>query len=182
MFSMSKLRRRRLVKFTAFYMVLLAIIAVGFMAGYRINTTASYPMGFYKLTYSVESLKPGDMVAFCPRKVGFFVEASERDYLRKGRCKSGLNPLVKRIVGKPGDKITVDEAISVNGIVQANSALIEKDAEGRLLPRASSQIVQDGQFFVLSEHHAKSFDSRYFGTIPSDWIFARARPIWVVKN
>jgi len=100
-------------------MVLMAIVAIGFMQGYRINTTPSYPIGIYKLNQSVSELRVGDLVAFCPRKEGVFKFSSERGYLERGICESGL------------------------------------------------------------EH---SFDSRYFGPIPSDWIYARAEPVWVASR
>lgn len=179
---MSKIRRRRFVKFVAFYMVLLAIVALGFMQGYRINTTPSYPIGIYKLNKSVTELRIGDLVAFCPRKEGVFKFSSERGYLERGICESGLEPLVKRIVAKPGDDVVVSDIVSVNGVIQVNSELKETDIDGRAIPRADSQSITEGSFFVMSEHNPNSFDSRYFGPIPADWIYARAEPVWVSRR
>ena len=179
---MSKIRRRRFVKFVAFYMVLMAIVAIGFMQGYRINTTPSYPIGIYKLNQSVSELRVGDLVAFCPRKEGVFKFSSERGYLERGICESGLEPLVERIVAKPGDEVIVEDSVSVNGVAQVNSILKAKDIDGRDIPRAESQSIEQGKFFVMSEHNPNSFDSRYFGPIPSDWIYARAEPVWVASR
>lgn len=179
---MSKIRRRGFVKFTAFYMALLAIVAIAFMQGYRINTTPSYPIGIYKLNQSVTELHVGELVAFCPRKEGVFKFSSERGYLERGMCESGLEPLVKRIVAKPGDQVIVSETVSVNGLTQVNSELKAKDIDGREIPRAESQLIAEATFFVMSEHNPNSFDSRYFGPIPAEWIYARAEPVWVARR
>lgn len=163
-------------------MIILAVICIAFLAGYRINTTPSYPIGLYKLNHNIQTLETGDMIAFCPQNLGAFKVANERDYLEKGICESGFDPLVKKIVAMSGDIVTVEQSVSVNGILQVNSTLKPKDIDGRDIPRAESQLIQKGQYFVMSEYNPNSFDSRYFGPIPEGWIYARAEPIWVVRR
>jgi type IV secretory pathway protease TraF len=41
--------------------------------------------------------------------------------------------------------------------------------------------VRTGEVWLLSVHHPRSFDSRYFGAVPVTNIQGVARPIWVVE-
>jgi len=118
------------------------------------------------------------MVAFCPPLEGVFKLALEREYIPRGNCDSGTPPFVKRAVGLEGDKITVTDYVQINGVVQVNSDIKDKDSEGRPLQKAENHIVPVDHYFVMSEYNPSSLDSRYFGAIPKTWIIAKAKPIW----
>lgn len=76
---------------------------------------------------------------------------------------------IKRIIGLPGDRVTLaDGHLWVNGelIDEPYVAMIDRGAY-------LSQIVGEGQYFVLGDNRPKSSDSREFGLVPSDYLRGR---------
>lgn len=83
-------------------------------------------------------------------------------------------PLIKRIVGLPGERITfADGLVFVNGEV-----LTEDYIDGAVTAcertMFCSVTVPSDQFFVLGDNRLNSTDSRIFGTIPYDHIVGKA--------
>src|SRR6266704_3263161 len=93
---------------------------------------------------------------------------------------------VKRVIGMPGDTITVrDKVVSVNG-----KALVEpytRHDDPTVFPaqpslpepyRSRDQFgpytVPDGQYFAMGDNRDRSSDSRYWGTVPRSHIKGRA--------
>ncbi len=81
-------------------------------------------------------------------------------------------PLVKRVIGLPGDIIEI-----TNGAVLVNGQALEEPyvldvTPGRLAP----SLVPEGHVFVLGDNRPASNDSRYFGMVPYQEIIGRA---WV---
>ncbi|HKE02024.1 MAG TPA: signal peptidase I [Planctomycetota bacterium] len=73
---------------------------------------------------------------------------------------------VKRIVGLPGDVVAVDDGqISVGGEVIARCGV---DAGCQ-----HTWVVPSDSVFVLGDNLARSFDSRYFGTVPLCQVIGR---------
>ncbi len=73
-------------------------------------------------------------------------------------------PLLKRIVGLPGESLRVGSHVEVNG-----SALIEEYAAGTSAPadfRGVNRLGPD-EYFVLGDNRAASTDSRHFGPVPA---------------
>lgn len=147
--------------------------------GVVINTTPSLPLGFYARTDS--TLVRGALVLVCPSPTPLIAEAQARGYLDAGYCPGGHGYLMKRIWGLPGDAVEVrDEGVWVNGERVPNSTPIAADLAGRALPRYRAELVlPTQQYLVLSEHHARSFDARYFGPIARAQIVAVIRPLLV---
>ena len=150
-----------LLKFLAF------CLAVSFFvycaSDLKINATASMPKGIYRT--SEGNLNRGSQVEICLD--GEFAEiALERGYLRAGRCESGTMPLVKVLMGLPGDEITIREAgIHVNGILLPKSEIKPFDSEGRpMTSHLQSGMIPLDKALVISEHDG-GFDSRYFGLV-----------------
>jgi conjugative transfer signal peptidase TraF len=96
--------------------------------------------------------------------------ALKRNYLRAGACPNGLEPLLKRVAGMPGDHIEVgQDGIAINGRLWPQSRVVARDSHGRLMPEAEnfgSQTIPPGLALVLSDRHPGGFDSRYFGLVP----------------
>ena len=88
-------------------------------------------------------------------------------------------PLVKRIVATRGDVVcTAGNAISINGRLVAKR--LSRDRLGRPLPTWSGcQLLNSGEAFLLMEGHADSFDSRFFGAVPTAAIIGRLVPLWL---
>jgi len=145
-----------------------SILAVVFWhLGYRVNLTASLPVGLYRLVNG--PLQRGQIVAFCLDDTEFVQLARERGYLAAGSCPSGLRPLLKGISGLAGDNIRHHgDLIMVNDQVLAHTETLGKDSQGRSMPPSylRTGVIPPGKALLFSQHHSGSFDSRYFGLVP----------------
>lgn len=146
--------------------------------GFRLNATASMPVGVYRL----EQGQPehGDIASFCLDSPLATV-ALERGYLRSGSCPSGVQPLLKRVVGLPGDRVGLGpEGVRVNGRMQPASAVSAHDNNGQPTPTSclESGVIPAGKALLLSDAHPGGFDSRYFGLVPLAPL-QRARPVMI---
>jgi signal peptidase I len=95
---------------------------------------------------------------------------------------------VKRVVGLPGDTITIhDKKVSVNGKPLDEPYVVYDDPhtypapENDLLPepyRSRDQFgpyhVPEGQYFAMGDNRDHSSDSRFWGTVPRSLIKGRA--------
>ena len=133
------------------------------------NTSASAPVGFYRITAAI-TLNRGVYTLVLPPP-GFRVMAATRQYLP-------LNvPLIKRVVGLSGDMICRrGQTIFVNQKPVATALL--KDHRGRNMPIwQGCFILSEDQFFALMTA-TDSFDGRYFGPLNTKDIIGVAVPIF----
>jgi len=171
-------------KFVAVYLICFVggslFLAGLWVAGVRVNLTPSLPKGIYRLTD--EPARKGDFICFCLASDNPFSRAAkERGYLGRGYCPSGLKPLLKKLAGLPGDQIVIaPDGLILNGEPLANTARSEIDSYGREVPPSllTEGRIPDGLGLVLSQEHAGSFDSRYFGLIPLARL-KKAKPIFL---
>lgn len=151
------------------------------MAGWRINATPSLPVGLWRVD-AAGAVAPGVVVALCPPDSAPFRLARERGYVPAGVCPGGYQPLFKPIAAQAGDEVELTaEGVRVNGVLLANSRPLAKDGAGRPMPvlARGRHRVEAGTVWVVSSHHAASFDSRYFGALPLESIQGTARPMLV---
>ena len=134
-------------------------------AGFRVNLTASLPLGLYRLADEVP--QRGSIAFFCLEQPEFWRMAKDRDYLGSGTCPGGIRALGKKVYGLPGDLIGIeaDGTISINSQVIPGSAALPRDSRGRVMPAPQLQagIIPPDKALMLSLHHKGSFDGRYFG-------------------
>ena len=159
-----------------------ALILCAHSADLRVNESPSLPVGVWRVSPPGRDLRTGDVVAFCPPDTPSFREARARSYLGKGLCEGGYEPLLKPVAAIAGDRITqTDEGISINGRLIANSKSLDRDGSGRTLPSpvANNLVVAGGEVWVISSYNSLSFDSRYFGPIPTSRIEGLAHPLFV---
>jgi conjugative transfer signal peptidase TraF len=133
--------------------------------GIYLNTTVSIPLGFYR---SVEHpVARNAFVVVCPPPAAAFLEAKDRGYVAAGRCRSGLLPLMKRVVATRGDHVAVAATgVSVNGLHVAESAPMKADGHGRQMhPFSMNRALNEAEIFLMGDHSSISFDSRYFGPL-----------------
>lgn len=146
----------------------LAALSLFWIFGLRVNATASMPRGIYRLV--PDAPERGDLVSTCLEDGSFAALALERGYLRPGACPNGLEPLLKRVAGMPGDLIEIgQDGIAINGKLWPQSQAVSRDSLGRPLPEArglGSRTIPAGLALVLSDRHPGGFDSRYFGMVP----------------
>ena len=132
------------------------------------NASASAPIGLYRVVSGAP--ERGDFILVrLPKSIEKL--AAIRGYLPAGV------PLIKRIAAVAGDDVCAfNGAIIVNGKVVARQRKV--DRAGRSLPRWNEcrELVQ-GEFFLLTKA-PDSFDSRYFGPVPSAQVTGRLAPLW----
>ena len=162
----------------------LGLIAVGVLigtfqlcgwVGLRINASPSLPVGLYMTTSRPEA----NLAEFCPAEP-FASLAISRGYRDRGACRDGATPLLKPVVARAGDVVEVSEqGIAVNGRLLPNTAARSADTYGRpLQPWPDGRyIVAPETVWLASSYEARSFDSRYFGPIPTSSIRDRVRPL-----
>lgn len=87
---------------------------------------------------------------------------------------------IKRIVGVPGDSITLTPtAVLVNGAMLHENyiyPLAPGDVENTVV--IPHLVLHQGQYFVLGDHRQESEDSRVFGPVPREDIIAKVS--WLV--
>lgn len=166
-----------------------ALLAIGaktaFDAGYRLNETPSVPLGLWRIETPDRPLRRGDIVSVCPPDTLLFRTAFERGYLSRGRCPSGLQPLLKPIAALSGDRVSISAGgVSVNGVLLKNSRALDHDRKSRSMPRVpyGQTIVGPGEVWLMSASNAAGFDSRYFGQMPVSTIIGIAYPVWTCPS
>ncbi|WP_206245868.1 conjugative transfer signal peptidase TraF [Novosphingobium terrae] len=154
--------------FGFFGLASLAMLPAVAQSGLTLNRSASVPEGFYRSQNG--ALERGVFVTFCPPEREPFKSALARRYLEPGKCGIGSYPMLKRIEGVAGDHYKINHGgIWINGNLIPDSAPVARDALGRSMPAlAVTGIIQRGQMLVMGVKSPESFDSRYFGLIPTN--------------
>ena len=80
---------------------------------------------------------------------------------------------IKRIVGLPGDRLSVrDGRIVIDGVPQDEPfARASRDCPSCNLPRAVT--VPPDHYFMVGDNRGQSADSREWGPVPRDWIIGK---------
>lgn len=158
----------------------MALAAVAYAAGARINTSKSIPLGLYWATDA--PLAKGDYVLFCPPETDIFAMAKKRNYIAGGFCPSDYGYMMKKILAATGDQITVAaDGVFVNGQRLAHSEPAQYDLAGRALPhyRLNQYRLGASELLLMSDYSKSSFDGRYFGPIERSQIKGVIRPLVV---
>jgi conjugative transfer signal peptidase TraF len=148
--------------------------------GYRGNTTPSIPIGLYRVT--AERVGAGRYVIACPPPLPLFLDARTRGYVPHGPCPGGMSMLMKKVLGVPGDHVTVQaDGVWINGQRVASSAPRVVDGLGRALAvyRSWDRVLGRGEYWLMSDSHPDSFDARYFGPVAQTQIQAVIAPVIV---
>lgn len=145
------------------------------LAGMRLNVTDSYPKGLYVAERG--ALGVGDLVEACVPAAAARL-ARERHYLGLGGPCHGVNTVLKRIAAVAGDTVAITDRVVLNGEVLEEAPVLLEDGAGRALEPAADGTVGAEHVWLLSTHVAESFDSRYFGEVPTSAVLRRMRPLW----
>lgn len=130
------------------------------------NKSDSAPHGWYQIDPDAE-IKTGVMVAaFAPKKARNL--ADKRGYLPRNV------PMLKTVYAETGTEICVVE----DGVLIPNYPVLPRAAQdslGRKLPAWDGCItLKEDEVFLWSTHVQTSFDSRYFGAVPTKNILGTA--------
>jgi conjugative transfer signal peptidase TraF len=171
-------RRRRVVAWFAgtALIVLTSIVALGH-AGYRVNFTPSEPLGLWRISKLDRPLQVGDLVFVCPPSTDVMRIARERGYLRIGLCIGGTAPLIKTVAAMPGQMVSVDENVHLDGQLLPHSLVASVDGQGRKIAAYGGGVIALKTIYLHSDFQG-SFDSRYFGPVPVDGVLGLAREVW----
>ena len=145
----------------------------------RINLSPSLPIGLYQ----VSSGPDATLVEFCPPEP-FGSMANARGYRQPGNCPDGGTPLMKPVVARAGDVVSVSKrGVAVNGKGLLNSVPLTRDTASRPLTPwpYGTYTVQPATVWVVSDYQPRSFDSRYFGPISASLIRNRLRYLLVLR-
>jgi signal peptidase I len=111
-----------------------------------------------KLAYDLEEPERGDIVLF-------------RD------PEGGAEPLIKRVIGLPGDRIAVRHGkLVLNGEPLKETYVVNRGCvRGAPKTRSFGPVtVPEGHVFVMGDNRALSYDSRFFGPVPEDSLIGEA--------
>lgn len=142
------------------YVTLLALSVVAIFAvtakssGIVLNVTGSMPGTVYKVGHG----EIGSLTSFC--------SPIPHPSIGHGSCPDGSMPLIKRVMGVAGDRVTVtNHGVEINGQPVPNSRPLDLDTKGRTLPHVRGIFtLKQGEIWTAGEH-PNSFDSRYFGPV-----------------
>lgn len=138
------------------------------------NATASAPVGFYTIE-PVDRIEVPELVAVRPSEplAGFMIE---RGYVGRGV------PLLKRVVGLPGQRVCrTGHAITIDGVEMGYA--LDSGRIGRALPVwQGCRVIADGEVFLMNWQSADSLDWRYFGVLPISAIIGKAVPLWTSRE
>jgi len=129
-----------------------------------------------------EAPHKGALVIACPPDVAAVAEGFRRGYIGAGFCPGGYGYVIKKVVGLPGDQVTITrQGVSVNGEAIPNSTPRTTDTEGKSLHfRETAYTLGTAQVLLMSDYSPRSFDGRYFGPVNQIAIKGVLRPVFTM--
>lgn len=146
------------------------IAVVFYQFGFRINSSESVSGIIWKLDDKYNEFKKGDYIAVCAPPE-FITKHEIARHLESGHC-AGKKPLLKKIVGMPGDHAFINaNGIRINGKFIDNTKPILKKHQNM------NETIPLDKFLIVGETH-NSIDSRYFGLIQKQWVVGKVTLIY----
>jgi signal peptidase I len=119
----------------------------------------------------VPTLRVGDRV-LVNKFIYRFTEPERGDIVVFESVEGGGEDLIKRVVGVPGDRISVRGGrLFVNGELQRERYVNKKFPDSSSSARTT---VPEGHVFVMGDNRVNSRDSRFFGPVPKEKIEGEA--------
>jgi signal peptidase I len=138
-----------------------------------------------KLAYRLDEPDRGEIVVFRDPAEAEVEESIPEAVIRSvleavGIRTRGRDDLIKRVVGLPGETITIaDNHVLVDGVAISEPYL----PSGVVMPDDGPFVVGEDEVFVMGDNRNSSFDSRRFGNISEEDLVGRAFVIiWPLSN
>ena len=155
--------------------------AAGLHLGVGVNLSRSEPRGIYRSV--ADTPARGGLVVVClPAPIAGFGRA--RGYLGPGDCPGRTQPVLKRVGAMVGDVVQVGgETVAVNDVRLLTRPIDALDSAARPLPHVTfgSYGVAAGELWLFGSSGARSWDSRYFGPVPTASLRSVVRPVLTVE-
>ena len=167
--------------------LILAAVGCLAVAGVTINLTPSYPRGLYlgKKIEPGQAIPAETMVLACPDLSNPAIQAAANHYrfLAPGSCQGGLAPFIKTVAGRPGDIVERQkEGVKVNGTLLPRTAPIHENLFPAPIQTGYRHQLTRGEYWLISDYHPDSFDSRYYGPVAGDHITKTLQPFITEKE
>lgn len=163
-----------------FGIIALMFYSLAIFDHFRISWSSdSMPRGIYKEVNRLPA--KGEIAASC-LTYEVAQHGLERGFFIKGHCDTGIQPIIKPIQAIEGDIVSIEEGeISINGQIVQGFKVHSKDSLGRPIKRfyQGEQKLKKGEFWLMSNYKDNSYDSRYFGAVPINYI---VEPIITTKS
>ena len=138
-----------------------------------------------KLAYRFDEPDRGEIVVFRDPAEAEVEESIPEAVIRSvleavGIRTRGRDDLIKRVVGLPGETITIaDNHVLIDGVAISEPYL----PSGVVMPDDGPFVVGEDEVFVMGDNRNSSFDSRRFGNISEEDLVGRAFVIiWPLSN
>lgn len=145
-------------------------------AGYMLNFSESLPLGLWEVTSEQPAV--GVYVVLCPNDIRTFIRVGGVD------CSNKLLPLLKQIVGMPGDAVEVNKiGVRVNGgPYLPHSVPQEYNGNGYPMePVFGTHHLRPGTYWLAGQH-PESYDSRYLGPVDGNRFIRTLKPLWTIAH
>ncbi|HYB24871.1 MAG TPA: signal peptidase I [Solirubrobacteraceae bacterium] len=125
-----------------------------------------------RLAFAFHAPQRGDIVVFHPpSNLSCAVAVAPGEPCPQGNGQPAGNYFVKRIIGLPGERISVREGHPViNGHELTDEPYITPCGKAAECNMPVTITVPAGHYFMMGDNRGNSDDSRFWGPIPESWI------------
>ena len=176
--AIRKKRRNPAKTYAIAVVVILMLLIVGFHLRIKIN--GEMPYGLYYTVSDVQQMV-GDYVLVClPPQAS--EDGIKLGFIAEGSCAGGAMPVIRQIVALSGSVNVGLNGLEINGDRLPLSQRETYNKVGRLIPAIDpgNYDIKAGQMWSMGTgaNRYNSWDSRYFGAVPSSNVIYTYRLVW----